>query len=297
MQERWLSHFMCCLTIATTLIACAAPSAQGWSNGGYSSDPSNPDYGTHDWIADKALAIQVKDVTFLSSTYHSRYLLGTEAPDNPDYIGDSTNHHIYYYSGGAVQDDKCAVRASQMYTIALGYLTAGDYSNAAYNIGAMAHYIADVGVFGHTMGTATDWEPEVHHSDYENEIDSMIDSLASPSGISLGDEDARSAALGLARAITFGQGTINSNVWMDTNYDWADTVFLASAMSSLNSSVAAVAAAINHLMIEAAPSSPPVPEDASSWEWPIAVSAIITVALAYGVAMLWRRKAQGKPPP
>jgi len=65
----------------------------------------------------------------------------------------------------------------------------------------------------------------------------------------------------------------------------------------LNSSVAAVAAAINHLMIEAAPPSPPVPEDASSWEWPIAVSAIITVALAYGVARLWRRKARGKPPP
>jgi hypothetical protein len=26
-----------------------------WSNGGYSADPSNPDYGTHDWIAQHAL--------------------------------------------------------------------------------------------------------------------------------------------------------------------------------------------------------------------------------------------------
>lgn len=27
----------------------------GWSNGGYSADPANPDYGTHDWIAEHAL--------------------------------------------------------------------------------------------------------------------------------------------------------------------------------------------------------------------------------------------------
>jgi len=26
-----------------------------WSNGGFSADPSNPDYGTHDWIAQHAL--------------------------------------------------------------------------------------------------------------------------------------------------------------------------------------------------------------------------------------------------
>lgn len=26
-----------------------------WSNGGYSTDPSNPKYGTHDWIAERAL--------------------------------------------------------------------------------------------------------------------------------------------------------------------------------------------------------------------------------------------------
>jgi len=27
----------------------------GWSNGGYSAAPANPDYGTHDWIAEHAL--------------------------------------------------------------------------------------------------------------------------------------------------------------------------------------------------------------------------------------------------
>jgi hypothetical protein len=28
---------------------------KGWSNGGFSSDPNNPAYGTHDWIAQHVL--------------------------------------------------------------------------------------------------------------------------------------------------------------------------------------------------------------------------------------------------
>jgi len=30
-------------------------SSYAWSSGGFSSDPSNPKYGTHDWIAQHAL--------------------------------------------------------------------------------------------------------------------------------------------------------------------------------------------------------------------------------------------------
>lgn len=30
-------------------------SVAGWSNGGFSTDPSNPNYGPHDWIAQHAL--------------------------------------------------------------------------------------------------------------------------------------------------------------------------------------------------------------------------------------------------
>jgi len=37
------------------LSATVASKISAWSNGGYSSDPSNPDYETHDWIAQHAL--------------------------------------------------------------------------------------------------------------------------------------------------------------------------------------------------------------------------------------------------
>lgn len=142
-----------------------------------------------------------------------------------------------------------------MYDSALSRLISGDFELAAYYMGAMTHYIADMGVFGHTMGAYTDWGSETHHSDYESTIEPMLASLTLPSTITLSDSDAHSAATDLARTITFGAGTIKSNVWMDRNYDWSDSVFTGSAMASLFMSVSAVAAAINHLLTEAAGTS------------------------------------------
>ena len=235
-----------------------SPCAGAWSNGGYSSDQNSPDYGTHDWIADMALILQIRDVTFLKTTYHSEFLLGTEAPDNPEYIGDTMNHHVYFYASRQLQDDICAVRASQIYHIALGYLLAGDNHSAAYDIGVLAHYVSDPGVFGHTMGAYTDWGSEVHHSDYENEFESMTGSLSPPTGLHLGNSDAYNATLDLGESITFGEGVIKPNIWMDANYNWADETFEASAMASLYGSVAAVASVINHLMRETTFPSPPL---------------------------------------
>ena len=246
------------LALSTLLVIVSfQPIAGAWSNGGYSADPDNPDYGTHDWIAEMALDMQVLDVSFLETVYHSEFLLGTEAPDNPAYIGDSFNHHVYYYSDGSLQDDVGADRAQAMYVAALGYLSLEDYLTAAYYIGAMTHYISDVGVFGHTMGTTTDWGEEAHHSDYESEFESMLWSLDPPTGISLGDLDAYAATLGLAEDVTFGSGLIMPNTWMDVNYDWGEPTFTASAMASLYRSVEAVAAVINHFLLEV------VPEDES----------------------------------
>ena len=192
------------------------PNAEAWSNGGYSADQNNPDYGTHDWIADMALSIQTRDVTFLKTTYHTEFLLGTEAPDNPDYIGDTSKHHVYFASDHQLEDDASAARAEALYQGALSYLKSGNYEIAAYDIGVMTHYIADLGVFGHTMGTFTDWGSETHHSDYENEFEERLDSLSAPSGISLNDRDAYNATLDLAEDVTFGSGATKANIWMDS---------------------------------------------------------------------------------
>lgn len=274
------------LSLALLTVFIAAPVAEGWGNGGYSSDPQAPDYGTHDWIADAALAMQTREVSFLTSTYHDEFLLGTEGPDNPAYIGDTANHHVYYYSSGALQDDSCAVRAAQMYQVALDYLLAGNLEDAAYSIGALAHYVSDVGVFGHTMGAGTDWGAETHHSDYEQAMDSLIQSLPHPVGLPLENQEAYDATLELAREVTFGSGSIKPNTWMDGHYDWSDEAFRASAMASLSASVVAVAAVMNHLLTEAAASAPPPQAPAV----PGAPLALHAVAMSDGrVRVTWAR--------
>ncbi len=232
-------------------LVIAHDNASAWSNGGYSADPSNPDYGTHDWIAEGALGMQVREADFLS-TYRTEILLGTEYPDNPDYIGDYYDHHVYYDSSGAPEDDVSASRASQKYSEALSGIAVGNLAEAARSIGAMTHYISDVGVFAHTMGSATDWGTEEHHSDYEQSMDARSAYLVFPyTSLQLGNKTAYDATLDLARKTTFGQGSIKANVWMDDNYDWESTEFVASADASLYESVLAVAAAVNHLLEEA----------------------------------------------
>ncbi len=272
-------------TIASVLIialSSGSPLVGAWSNGGYSADQNDPDYGTHDWIADAALAMQTRDASFLKTTYHLKFILGTEAPDNPDFIGDSVNHHVYFWSSGTLQDDACAERASASYTTALDYLKAGDLQAAAYDIGVMTHYVSDPGVFGHTMGSSTDWGAEIHHSDYENHFESIIGTLVRPPG-PLGDETAYSATTDLAKDITFGSGDIKANTWMDSRYDWSNVQFATSARASMNRSVLAVASVINHLLIEAEPINPPPPGTSKPGP-PLNVSA---VAGAEAVLVTW----------
>ena len=79
------------LTLITTLILLLPPPSTAWSNGGYSADPSNPDYGTHDWIAEHALDWLPADQKQYILENLDDYLCGTELPDNggaPDGIGD-----------------------------------------------------------------------------------------------------------------------------------------------------------------------------------------------------------------
>ena len=274
------------LIVLAFAVVVALPSVGAWSNGGYSADQSNPDYGTHDWIADMALNLQTRDVDFLKTTYHAKFLLGTEAPDNPDFIGDTSKHHVYFASDHQLEDDACAVRAAALYQGALGYLKSENYDVAAYDVGVMAHYIADVGVFGHTMGAYTDWGTETHHSDYENEFEARLDSLSTPTGISLGNSDAFNATVELAEDITFGSGAIRANTWMDANYNWAEASFVSSALTSLNRSVAAVASAINHLLIEAG-SSIPTPDPIPSTAPPQPPSSVIAVVDGSDIRLSW----------
>ena len=244
------------------ILLCCCPLAAAWSNGGYSDDPANPDYGTHDWIAQHALDLLPAHERQYIDDDLNWYLYGTELPDNPypdDGIGDKTLHHVYFYANGSLMDDSSAVRAQDVYNDTLMYLKAGDGVNASKHAGIMTHYIVDVAVFGHVMGAATDWGAETHHSDYESYVQYRTDNYTSEvfdlyivfDGV-LDDVTAYNATIQIANDTTFDtDGEGRGCVWMDAHYNWSDPEFVDECGESLNLAINTVADVLHTVYNEA----------------------------------------------
>jgi hypothetical protein len=251
------------LTVAVFLIFAALShvgTAFGWSNGGYSTNPSNPDYGTHDWIAQHALDwLPEWEKQYILENLVA-YLYGTELPDNSqagDGIGDTWTHHIYYSSDGVMVDDSAAARAQTEYAKTLEFILSGDFVNASKNAGIMTHYIADMAVFGHVMGSGTDWGAEQHHSDYETYVTRRTSNYAAEFNSYLSFDgsldmiSAYDAAKNLAYDTTFDVNGSLTCVWMDANYNWNNPVFRDRCGKSLNLAVNYIADVLHTLAIEA----------------------------------------------
>jgi len=283
------------LTFMLTLAITSAFVTNGsaWSNGGYSADPSNPDYGTHDWIAQHALDwLPPSEIQYILDNL-AAYLYGTELPDNPDGIGDTTKHHIYYDSAQVMTDDAAAARASAEYSNTLNFLRAKDYTKAAKNAGIMSHYIADMAVFGHVMGSSTDWGDEVHHSDYETYVNDRtssysaeFDSHLSFDG-SLTATSAYDAAKNLAYDTTFDIDGDLTCGWMDQNYNWNNPALRNRAGESLNLAVNYLVDVLHTLAVEAA--TGPAPSEPFSL-WAIGVVIMTVTVIAVGVITSSKRK-------
>lgn len=279
------------LTIACfSVLFLSVEPVLGWSNGGYSADPTQPDYGTHDWIAQHALDFLPDNEKQYITSNLAVYLYGTELPDNSqtvDGIGDTGKHHIYYYSNGSLQDDASAKRASEEYQKTLAYLKNGDNANASKEAGILTHYIADMAVFSHTMGAKTDWGTEIHHSDYENHVNSQTGTYNSSLELlrfdgALANVSAYNAALNLARDTTFGNGSYGCS-WMDANYNWSNPTFSARNGESLNLAVNTVADVLHTLYVETHPNVTP--------EFPAAEMLAVLMSTVLLTAVVYRKKA------
>jgi len=247
------------LLLSFLMVNMALFCVSGWSNGGFSDDPSNPDYGTHDWIAQHALDwLPSNEKQFIVNNI-ANYLYGTELPDNggaPDGIGDTVNHHVYYFADGSLQDNASAVRAQEEYDSAANIFKAGDLVNATKRLGAMTHYICDVAVFGHVMGSGTNWGSETHHSDYEDYVNERTNSYNDEFNIFLVFDgvlsriSAYNATLTLAYDTTFdGDGDLTC-VWMDHNYNWNNLTFKNRCGESLNLAVNLIADVLHTFYLE-----------------------------------------------
>jgi hypothetical protein len=193
------------------------------------------------------------------------FLYGTELPDSnqvPDGIGDTTKHHIYFFANGSVQDDTAAVRARDEFLKAVDFYKVGNYAQAAKQLGVVAHYIADVAVFGHVMGASTAWGTETHHSDYETYVQDRTGSYESEFNSflvfdgSLSAVSAYDAALKLANDTTFDLDGDLTCVWMDQHYNWNDATFKNRCGESLNLAVNLIADMLHFFYNEAIPEFP-----------------------------------------
>jgi len=226
------------------LLSTLSAPVWAWKNGGYTDPDNNPKFGTHDWIALQATNWLPEEERWWILKSLDQYLLGNELPDNAGHplgIGDTALHHVYYDSSESLTDDSSAVRALTEYDLALGFLNEGDYSAAALHAGIMSHYIVDVGVFGHVMGSGTDWGAEVHHSDYEDRVETRTDEYPTDTFSTyisydgtLSEIDAYDASLDIAYDTTFDTDGTLTCVWMDANYDWNNQIFVDRAGESVN---------------------------------------------------------------
>ena len=275
------------LVLCVSVLFLSVKPVWGWSNNGYSDNPAQPKYGTHDWIAQHALDyLPTQEKQYITDNLAS-YLYGTELPDNnqaADGIGDTTKHHIYFYANGSLQDGADAQRAAEEYQQALTYLKNKDYKNAAKTAGIMAHYLADIAVFGHVMGASTAWGAEKHHSDYETYVNDRTETYDSSFNVylhfdgNLSSTSAYDAAKNLAYDTTFDGANGLTCVWMENNYNWGNPTFANRAGESLNLAVNSIADFLHTLYSE---NGSVIPEFPAFQILTIAMLTILLTAIIY----------------
>ena len=175
---------------ALGLFAASIAPAAAWKNGPPEhkvttrpEDCAHPPYSTHDWIADHARALLPARERAWLDPWRNLLLIGTEAPDyrkitavcgtpNRGYGDTGHGHHdLRFAADGSVTYDLPARRADEEYAKAVAAYRAGRPGDAAYFLGAVAHYIGDLSQYGHTI------KGEVHHHDYEEAVGALTRSF------------------------------------------------------------------------------------------------------------------------
>ncbi len=232
-----------------------ASSAIAWNNGPAGnastdevSECSQPPYATHDWVADHALDFLPEGEKAWLLPHKRLYLLGTEAPDNAKipsecgapntgYDDRRLGHSVEWNAKGSKMiQDRAAIRAQEEYNKAVIAYEQGRFSDAAFYLGAMAHYVGDVSAYPHAIAL------EQYHSPYESWVRTRTDSYSEGVFESylvldrLSRRTPYAAVKTISKATSQGNKRIMSGVMMDQTYpDKKDHPgFLDSVGHSLN---------------------------------------------------------------
>jgi len=269
-------------------------SAFAWKNGLYAySDTAydySTDYGTHDWVAEAALEALIAAQSSTWSWLNAReaiYLLGTEAPDNSGIsitldgtavsgMGDTTWHHIYYNEDGSVSanEEDSALRAKACGDLADSYIFDNKMDLAAYYLGAMTHYIADVSMFAHVAPNNVaphNLNFDEHHSTIEGYVLTRTNDYTNKeeffqiSSFTIGSKSPHQAAIGLGwdtyKDPSPSETTTRDAPWLHNNHftGWVQTysarsgdtathqLYYSRIEENLNNAVQECAAAMNYI--------------------------------------------------
>ncbi len=169
------------ITVAPSLAWKNGPSGNKVTNS--AKDCMDPPYSTHDWIADHGRALLPTGERAWLDSHRKILFIGTEAPDydkirlacgvpNRGYNDTGGgNHDLRFDDFENVTIDTPAYRAQQEYDKAAAAYRSGKHADAAYYLGAAAHYIGDLSQYGHTM------KGEFHHADFEIWVGSLTPSF------------------------------------------------------------------------------------------------------------------------
>ncbi|OLS15494.1 MAG: hypothetical protein RBG13Loki_0889 [Promethearchaeota archaeon CR_4] len=202
---RWTKKNAVLATVMVILTATIPfiDSGSAWKNGSYAYNSASysysDDFGTHDWVAEAALnalySVDKSNWQWLMDR-KTIFLVGTEAPDNSGVsmtldgtavsgFGDTTKHHIYFNEDGTISnnEDDAAIRAKTVGDLADVAMDADKYDLAAFYLGTMTHYIADMGVFCHVAenNVAPHYlDFDKNHTEFEDYVGSRTNNHANP---------------------------------------------------------------------------------------------------------------------
>jgi len=229
------------------LLVVIAVSLEAWSGGprgiAYTRQPSecsSPSYSIHDWIADQARALLPPEERAWLDPYRNVYLLGTEAPEHtniPVACGaPNTGYGDRLGMTGPRGDDstetivnRAGMRAQQEYDNAVDAFADGDLAAAAYYLGAMAHYIGDVGQHGHAYPNE---KQRLAYSRWMKRHTSDFTAAVFDPYVEAGDLVRRrpyTAVTRIAKATSEGQGDIlgsesMNRLYADKTEEWLDSL-------------------------------------------------------------------------
>ena len=133
--------------------------------------------------------------------------------------------------------DRAAWRAQEEYDKAGQAFQRGDLQDAAFYLGAMAHYVGDVSAYPHSIPN------EQHHSDYENRVKRRTRSFDAGhyesyiSGDNLVRRRAYTAVKRVSKVTGKGRGKVLSAADMDAKYSTQGQGYTDSIGHSLNLAV------------------------------------------------------------